>query len=281
MARAEEMGIRHDVAIEWRSSLDGLVPASLTIVATIATGRAALIERLLGIGDRRFLVEKIVCQSSDEFSRLLKKLTEYRAKAWMNCPRRYYPFYERLRLALAGVPPITMKVSAGDRGLGCNAIHYLDIFEYLTGRQPVSLTGALLLNRVAVNRRGPELAEFSGTLAGATPAEDVLDITFAPATLRSALVTVNAPAAEAFADEGLDFAVHLSSPNADSWSRTEFGHRNVSDVTTQIARDILDSDDCRLATLERSARLHALLFNVFNDHLERVTGARPSLCPIT
>jgi predicted dehydrogenase len=281
LARAAEVGVPSDVTIEWRPSLEGLTPASLTIVATLATGRAALIARLLGIGDRRFLVEKIVCQSSEEFSELQEKVSKYAAKAWVNCPRRYYPFYEQLRRDLAGIAPVTMKVSAGNRGLGCNAIHYLDVFEYLTGRQPTSLVGALLLNRVDSNRRRANLVEFSGTLAGVTPADDVLDITFAPVGLRSALVTLTSPVADAFADEMLDFAARGPTSRDQSWSPSEFGHRNVSDVTTQVAREILDTDDCRFATLERSAALHSLLFDVFNNHLERVTGTRPSLCPIT
>jgi hypothetical protein len=212
---------------------------------------------------------------------LLGALAASDAKGWVNCPRRYYTFYDRLRRDLRGVAPVTMKVSAGDRGLGCNAIHYVDIFHYLTGRLPTSLSGALLSQGVRGNRRGADLVEFSGSLSGRTSTDDLIDVTFAPAALAGALVSISSPGADAFADEARYFAVQSSRSDGGRWTEREYGHQNVSDVTTMIVRDILETDDCRLAPVAESALMHSLLFDVFNDHIERVTGTRPVLCPIT
>jgi predicted dehydrogenase len=280
-ARAEEIGVPADVRLEWYESLEQLSSANVTIVATLAGGRVRLISRLLERGDRRFLIEKVACQSSEEFSQLLGALEASNAKGWVNCPRRYYTFYERLRQDLRADAPVVMKVSAGDRGLGCNAIHYLDIFHYLTGRLPASLSGAFLSPEVKANRRGADLVEFSGSLSGRTSADDCIDITFAPAAFNGALVTISSPCVDAFADEARYFAAQSSRSDGGSWREGEYGHQNVSDVTTMIIRDILETDDCRLATAAQSSLMHSLLFDVFNDHLERVTGTRPSLCPIT
>jgi hypothetical protein len=281
-ARAEEIGVPDDVRIEWHESLEELAPADVTIVATLAAGRAGLLERMIERGDRRFLIEKVACQSAEEFSRLMVSLAANDEKGWINCPRRYYTFYDQLKRDLRSCPPVTMKVSAGDRGLGCNAIHYIDIFHFLTGRLPAPLSGALS-EGVRDNRRGSDFVEFSGSISGRTSAGDLIDITFAPAPLDGALVSINSPCAGAFADESQYFAVRSSqsSSGANEWAEAAYGHRNVSDVTTTIVGEILATDDCRLATVAESALMHSLLFDVFNDHLEHLTGTRPLLCPIT
>jgi len=279
--RAGEVALASDTTIDWHETLDGLVPADLTIVATLAVGRADLVSRLLDRGDRRFLLEKVVFQSAEEFSRILEAFAQHGAKGWVNCPRRYYPFYHELHRDLGGSAPMIVQVAAGNRGLGCNAIHYVDLFEYLTGRLPVSLDGTLLSDGVQRNRRGAELVEFSGTLKGVTSEHDTLAITFAPVPQPTALVSIASPVIAAFADEATNFALRCGSGQDSRWREIEFGHRHVSDVTTSIATDILDADDCRLATLARSAEMHKLLFDAFNEHLERDTGRRPLLCPIT
>lgn len=279
--RAAEVALPTEATIEWYETPEALAPADLTIVATLAVGRADLISRLLDRGDRRFLLEKVVFQSAEEFSRILDAFAHHGAKGWVNCPRRYYPFYVQLHEELQGTAPVIVQVSAGNRGLGCNAIHYVDLFEYLTGRLPVSIDGALLLDGVQSNRRSAELVEFSGTLSGVTTERDTLEITFAPAPLPTTLVGIASTVLSAFADEAADFALR-SDPGKDrGWCEIEFGHRHVSDVTTSIVADILETDHCKLATLARSADMHRLLFDAFNSHLERETGRRPVLCPIT
>ena len=45
----------------------------LTIVATTATGRADLLCKLVDFGHSRFLIEKMVCQSNDEYERIIVK----------------------------------------------------------------------------------------------------------------------------------------------------------------------------------------------------------------
>lgn len=279
--RAGEVARASEATIDWHETLDGLVPADLTIVATLAVGRADLISRLLDRGDRRFLVEKVVFQSAEEFSRILEAFAQRGAKGWVNCPRRYYPFYHQLHGDLGGRAPVIVQVSTGNRGLGCNAIHYVDLFEYLTGRIPGSIDGGLLSDGVQKNRRGAEFVEFSGTLSGVTSEHDTLEISFAPVPQPTALVSIASSVISAFADEAADFALRSGSGKDSRWRESEFGHRHVSDVTTSIAADILASDDCRLATLARSADMHNLLFDAFNNHLERDTGRRPLLCPIT
>jgi predicted dehydrogenase len=279
--RAAEVALASDATIDWHETLEGLVPADLTIVATLAPGRADLISRLLDLSNRRFLLEKVVFQSEEEFSRILEAFAQQGAKGWVNCPRRYYPFYHQLHNDLRGTAPVILQVSAGNRGLGCNAIHYVDLFEYLTGRMPVSIDGALLSEAVQRNRRDAELVEFSGTLSGVTPEHDTIEITFAPVPQPTALVSIASRWISAFADEAADFALRSGSGKDNRWREIEFGYRHVSDVTTSIAADILNTDDCRLATLARSANMHNLLFDAFNSHLERDTGRRPLLCPIT
>ena len=61
--------------ISWMKNIDELNDKpDLTIIATLAVGRVNLICELLEMGHSRFLIEKIVCQSDNEYERLMKKL---------------------------------------------------------------------------------------------------------------------------------------------------------------------------------------------------------------
>ena len=54
-------------------TLDG--NSDLVIIATLSESRVILIEKLLKIGYSRFLIEKLVCQSTAEYKHLLKIIT--------------------------------------------------------------------------------------------------------------------------------------------------------------------------------------------------------------
>ena len=58
--------------IFWHKSLSTIKNQSdLVIVATNSKGRVDLIQKLLELGHRKFIVEKMVCQSVEEYKKLL------------------------------------------------------------------------------------------------------------------------------------------------------------------------------------------------------------------
>ena len=70
--------------IKWHDNFDTLsYSGDLVIIATLSTGRVKIIESLLDLGYKKFLVEKLVCQSIEEYDHLLDLMKKFRAKGWV------------------------------------------------------------------------------------------------------------------------------------------------------------------------------------------------------
>ena len=55
----------------------------------------------------------------------------------------------------------------------------------------------------------------------------------------------------------------------------------TSALTNKIILAIFNTNTCDLPTLKQSSHLHYELFRIFNAHIEKLTGVKPALCPIT
>ena len=268
----------HD--FHWHKSIQDLKGKSdLTIVATSAAGRGAVISDLVNSGHSRFLIEKMVCQSEAEYRSLLSTIEASEGKAWVNTPRRYYKSYLRIREHFHN-QPIHLSVVAGNEGLGSNAIHFLDLFSWFSGDYKAKLGGDFLFDKLFPNKRGPDFLEFAGYITGASPNGSSLNISFFPfdehipltvsIVSRDTHVVINETNAKIF---------NLAPKNHPLGE--DFQNEFVSDTTTQIASDIISKDECLLASLEDSFVAHSELFRIFNAHIEKLTGEKKELCPIT
>jgi len=264
----------------WYESIKELDGSSdLVIVATTAIGRVKILNELLELGENKFLVEKMVCQSNDEYEIIVSKFQEKNAKAWVNTSRRYFTSYQKLRQYFEDSKIFHMSVTSSNvSALGTSAIHYMDLFAYFTGEYKIKMNGDLLLNEIFPNKRGSNFMEFAGTVTGMTNNGSRLTLSFLPSDRLSTIVNIIAPNKHIMIDETNQRIFDLV-----DFKNKELSFENelVSSITTKIASDILQKDCCDLTTLEDSQVLHNEIFKMFNTHIEKVTGKHVELCPIT
>ena len=74
-----------------------------------------------------------------DFEDIIELLEDKKAKAWVNCPRRTYPFYHEMQECFNPGEQIFFNLFGGGWGLACNSIHVLDLFSYLTGENNIRL----------------------------------------------------------------------------------------------------------------------------------------------
>lgn len=178
--------------------------------------------------------------------------------------------------------PIIFSATGGNFGLGCNSIHLLDLFWRLTGlSKGINLNGNHLARHLLPNRRGADLVEFSGTILASTERGDLASVSFNAQNLAPVVLNIDSPSYRVFVDEGNAKAAIASKDNKWQWKDYDFRPLYSSDLTTKIAESIFETDDCYLPTLQESFVLHKELFRIFNEHVERVSGKIPVLCPIT
>ena len=121
-------------SFKWKLSINNSKNNDLVILATPSKNRLELIKTLVKLGNRRFLIEKMVCQSKKEYESILSLINSTNSKAWVNAPRRYFVSYQKIIREFEKNSQINLNIFAGDTGLGSNAIHFLDLFLWITIR---------------------------------------------------------------------------------------------------------------------------------------------------
>lgn len=268
--------IKNPPTINWFQNIFQINQKSdLVIIATNSKGRYDLITKLLEQGNKRFLIEKMVCQSKSEYVKLISKMKKYKAKSWVNTPRRYFESYQKIK-KLLGNDNLVLNADAGNLGLGSNTIHILDLFSWFTGDYDITLNGDYLGNKILPNKRGKDFVEFSGTIIGKSKKGNFFSITFHPCT--------DIPFTLMFTNKNMKILVNETDSTLvinTGKEKLDFKTDFVSNITDKITRDILEKDSCLLPTLENSFVGHIELFKVFNKHLKNIQHLQPKLCPIT
>ena len=272
----EVQNIKKFPEIIWFKNIDDLKQKNdLVIVATNSKDRSVLISKLIEQGNKRFLIEKMVCQSKSEYIKIISKMKKYKAKAWINTPRRYFKSYQKIK-KLLGNDNLVLNADAGNLGLGSNAIHMLDLFSWFVNDYDVTVNGDYLNHKIFPNKRGKNFVEFSGTLIGKSKKDAFFSITFHPNS--------DIPLTLMFINKNIKIILNETDSKLlmnTGKEKLDFKNDFVSNITDKITRDILEKDLCLLPTLENSFVAHIELFRVFNKHLNKTENIQYKLCPIT
>lgn len=266
--------------IFWHKSIEQISNKSdVVIVATNSLGRIDLIQKLLDLGHERFIIEKVVCQSSDEYKKLLQFMKKFHAKGWVNTNRRYFKAYRSIKEKFTDSNYIHLSVFASNSDLGTNAIHFFDLFSWLVENYKIKLNGEFLTNQIFDNKRGENFKEFLGTIIGFSK-NSFASLTFFPAKKESFIIKIYGENGFAYVNELEEQGYFLDNKGKGKVKlNAKFGH--TSELTTKIIQDIFSTDDCLLPTLKDSYHLHRELFRIFNRHIKKVLNKDVELCPIT
>lgn len=263
----------------WHRSINELTNKSdLAIIATTSVGRVDIITKLLDSGHTRFLIEKVVCQSTEEYDNLLSKMKLFNAKGWVNTNQRYFKTYQKIKDYFRESQIIHLSVTtSANRGLGTNAIHYIDLFSWLSGDHKIRLNGEFLFNALFPNKRGNHFMDFAGTIIGSINNGSSLVLTFIPDTNLPLIINIIGKNKHLMIDETNEKIINLI--NGDH--SFEYKYEHPSNLTTRIVQDILEKDYCLLPTLADLYYPHKELFHIFNSHIKKIMNEEKRLCPIT
>lgn len=253
-------------------------PADLVIVATNSTGRANLVAKLLDIGYSRFLLEKIVTQSVEEYQMLLDKMEKNNVKAWVDTARVYFDAYQKIKSYFKNSKPIHVSVNCGNEGLGCNAINFINLFSFLCDDYKVTLNGGSLYDEILPNKRGKDLVEFAGTITGNVNNGSSLTVTFTHHKNLPFTVEIIGKDKHLFIEERHEIMNLLKGEKPLDF---KFKNELQSTLTAKIVKDIFERDSCLLPTLKQSSYVHYELFRIFNAHIKKILNEEKPLCPIT
>jgi predicted dehydrogenase len=264
--------------LTWVSNILDLTDSyDFTIVATQATNRIQLVNQLLAKGNSRFLIEKMVCQSISEYKKILECFKKYDAKGWVNTNFRYFSFYQKLIKYFSKNTPLKFLIVGGDKGLGSNAIHFLDLFLWFTHSDIISLNGDNLTEKLLPNKRSSGLVEFSGIITGKTN-DSSISINFSHSFENSIIIEISNSEHHIRIDT--DKSIITKIKGLDDFF-DDFKFQHTSELTKKIINDVLQTDTCNLPMLDDLYLIHSELFRIFNLHIKKLTNKESDICPIT
>jgi len=101
-------------------------------------------------------------------------------RTFVNCSRNSWPGYGKIREFIRENRKRTgfhLEVTGNLWGLGCNTVHFLDLFRFFTDAKEIRSVGAQLSTSPQGNKRGSHFEEFIGTASFKNDLGDSIQIT--------------------------------------------------------------------------------------------------------
>jgi hypothetical protein len=253
----------------------------LVIIATSSDVRREVIEKLLLQKKVRYVIlEKVLFQKIKDFAVVNDLLMRNNVKIWVNCPRRMYDFYKKLKSKFKEVKRVDYRVSSSNMGIGCNSIHFLDLFVFLTGQINFVLFSDQLDLNIIMSKR-PGFIEFTGTLYGTSSRGSNIAITSYLKGDAPLIISINSEVISCLIREGEGKAWISEKTNNWIWEEISFTTPYQSQLTNLVVQGILDTGNCDLTKYEESWDIHIPLLKSLIFYLQKQKMEEIDLCSIT
>ncbi len=244
----------------------------LVVIATSADTRQAAFENINNKHDLGcVLFEKILFQTTGALDEVGDLLGQDNTPAFVNCGRRGFESYRALAGAFAGKGPTHITVTGGAFGLASNAIHFLDLAEFLNGAslQSLDLSG---LDAGAIESKRAGFVEIFGTLTAELENGARLSVTCADTDAMSISITL--------AHEGREITIdELAGMQTEDGTSSPFEVKYVSGMP-YLYDDALRHADPGLTPYAASVRQHRLYLEAMCRHLD-LPVRNDTVCPVS
>jgi hypothetical protein len=259
-------------------SIEGSI--DVAIIATCSDTRSSVIKELTHKKKvKYFILEKVLFPSIAEYYEIAELLEDKNILAWVNCYMRSRDFYKELKKQIDSKEKIDMKVEGVLWGLGCNSIHFMDYFSFLTDCIDFNFTEVLLDKETIVSKRSGFI-EFTGMLAGENSRGDSLVLVCHPKGDSPVKISIKNGSQSHDIAEHIDHVIHNVSKEGNKFIK-KVNIPFQSQTTHKLISQIIDRNECDLTKYNESMKLHIPLINTFLGHMEKITGICTESCPIT
>ena len=279
--RADEISHQHRLhfVADWTAIPQNI---DLAIVATNSNVREAVVLRLLENFQVNFLVlEKVLFQSLGSFSRVGDLIEKKQIKTWVNHPRRMFESYHAIKQNLLEGTPRVYQVAGGNWGLACNALHFIDLFEYLSDSQVASLNASGIDNEILLSKRNGFI-EFTGTVRGLLQDGSHFSITsFRGEPSAPTIVLFDAEDRFVIQEGGTPCIYRFSKQNAFEVQTASFLMEYQSTLTERLTYAILEQGVCELPSFSHARLAHEKFIIPLLDKYNQIQNTHSDILPIT
>jgi hypothetical protein len=277
--RFKEVSNSTDSRVSYHQSINDLPNAiDIGIIATTANVRREIIESLLDKCLIKYLIlEKVVFQKSVDFKPIQNLLLEKNVKTWVNCTRRSFLFYKKLKKEL-GTDKLSIKVEGNNWGLACNSIHMIDLLAFLS-EQNNFIFDTDGLENILIDSKRNGFKELKGMLKIRTSRGDTLVLNDSDENDEDLRISISNGTVQIKIHDWQGILIKHTSENKSS--REKFSVPFQSEQTGIIVDQILATGESDLTPYEECMQYHVPMLQAFNEHFSRATGKDVVICPIT
>ena len=283
IAKERENEIVHNHEIIYTQSWDVLPEFfDFVIVATNANVRESIINQLLEKHEINFLVlEKVLFQDLKAYGRVSDLLIKNNVVTYVNHPRRMFDSYTDLKLNIHTNSQSVYSIVGGNWGLGCNALHFLDLFVYLSGKKIQAINVNSIEDKLLKSSR-KGFVEFVGTLTGSLVDGSCFSITSLNGENSSVTVTIfNSEQRFLIQEGGTPQIYEFNKKNLFSCKNEVFKVQYQSELTTNIAVGLLEDNFCSLPTYDDARHTHELFLVAMLGKYNKINSLNTTILPIT
>ena len=253
----------------------------VAIIATSSLNRAMLTKELIEHNNIKYIIfEKFLFQNRSDYSEIQSLLKEKSIKAWTNEWMCFTKAFQKIIKWVLDGSGIEIVVS-GTFGLGCNAVHFIDILDFISNREVrfTNIKSNLDSNVVKSKRSG--FYEVNGEIAIENGANKLL--------IRSedkkadGIINFTFTCGQKIVES--EFSMGVMKCSFKEAGQLDFDKEYYvppqSQMTDKVVLDIVSSGQCDLPLYERSAIHHKIILDLLDSHIRNNSDWSGEGCPIT
>lgn len=240
--------------------------ATLLIVATDSRHRFQATKEILNHTLVTYVIlEKFLFNHLTEYDLMDTTLVDI--DSFVNCSRRMWPTYQDFKNRIDLSYPVHLKVSGTNYGIAGNAVHYFDLYSFLTGHTDFDIDVTDIHQVISNKRQG--YVEFLGSIRGNIQGDTVLQITdYANSETKEVQIELqikNGPMTYRI-NELEESMTILENGRIINVEKFTMYHQSV--MTAEILKQLLERDTCHLVSYSESSRIHQKLLRSYQAKLK-------------
>lgn len=254
----------------------------VAIVATNSYNRLQVIRELLShTRIHFFILEKFLFPELSQYKQADQLFNLADTKVYVNCPRRVYPYYLKIKEKIAkSAGPIHFSFEGSGFGLSSNAIHRLDLFAFFIGHLKFNcLTNLVNASMESSKRDGYH--EMTGKIFGYDDQGNSYHMTSFRSGAAKNIVGISNAEHRWLIDENKGFYFYSGIDNNWEWGKEEFSIPYQSTLTGEYIFELLDLGKCGLTEFEDSTELHRMFLEAVFPVYKSAGLIKDNVLPIT
>jgi|APSaa5957512535_1039671.scaffolds.fasta_scaffold26268_2 hypothetical protein len=282
--RFEEIPINENIqSIKFESEIpENLGNIDLCIISTTSKIRFFVFKQIIEkVFCKNIIFEKILFQIEEQYIETGRIIEEEKIKCWVNNFRREEKYWNNVKKYFVNKGNFRLYYGKSDWRLCTNAIHIMDLIEWLSNEKIVEVDGSSLDDEIYESKRSGFI-ELTGKITGKTSNKGTFEL-HAIKNIQDNEVEfkISNQDTRLFVNEAKGEGILMRGGNNWKPEKHRFQIRFQSDRTQEIVKSILETGDCNLPTFNESANTHKPLLKSIIKHLNKISNSKYDSCPIT